>query len=143
MRRNLLSLIAVSIAAVMSFVSAAAQVEPGSAGGVLGKQNKSASGGEDTPVTTREKTKFREAHAKSLCAKIPGVWSWWVNGNVTFSSNGKVAQPQSNLSGTWSCSGDHVVVLWSHGYTDRLTLAPEGTHLSGTNGFMSVTADRL
>jgi len=63
------------------------------------------------------------------------VWSWLVNGNVTFRSDGTYVQPQSGLSGTWSCNSGHVVLFWSHGYTDQLTLSGEGTHLKGTNGF--------
>jgi hypothetical protein len=34
------------------------------------------------------------------------------------------------------------VMHWSHGYTDRLMLLRDGTHLEGTHGTVIVTGDR-
>jgi hypothetical protein len=31
---------------------------------------------------------------------------------------------------------------WNHGYTDRLSLSQDGTHLQGTNGFVTVSGSR-
>jgi hypothetical protein len=50
----------------------------------------------------------------------------------TFKSNGSYTQPKSSLNGTWTCKNDYVVMLWSHGYIDRLTLSRDGTHLGST-----------
>ena len=46
------------------------------------------------------------------------------------------------LTGQWTCSGGRVIMVWSHGFTDRLTLSADGTHLAGTNGFTRVFGDR-
>jgi len=43
---------------------------------------------------------------------------------------------------TWTCKNDDVVMNWSHGYTDRLRLLRDGTHLEGTNGTVIVSGDR-
>jgi len=64
------------------------------------------------------------------CASIPGVWSWFVNGDVTFHADG--TQEQGRYFGTWSCSGSSVTMSWSHGFDDDLTLSDDGTSLTGT-----------
>jgi len=66
----------------------------------------------------------------SGCSAIPGVWSWFVNGDVTFSPDG--TQQQGAYSGTWNCSGSQVHLSWNHGYEDEMTLSADGTQLSGT-----------
>lgn len=144
----------VFIVALLSWPTiAVAQLQPGSTGGTIGKTDKEISGGEETEPQGRPK---REAPARhpatterspdaypSSCGKMVGVWSWFLNGNVTFRSDGTVVQSQSGLTGTWSCHSGHVVISWSHGFTDRLTLSSEGTHLEGTNGVVTVTGDRM
>jgi hypothetical protein len=34
-------------------------------------------------------------------------------------------------------------MVWSHGYTDRLTLSSDGSRLEGTNGFVRVWGNRM
>jgi hypothetical protein len=120
-----------------------ALAQAGSTGGTIGKQDKSVSGGEERTVPKRSArpTGSRETHS-TACGKLAGVWSWFVNGDVFIKADGTFAQPQARLTGTWLCDGTNVVMLWSHGATDRLTLSPDGMHLSGTNGLMTVTGDR-
>lgn len=120
-----------------------ALAQAGSTGGTIGKTDKSVSGGdkETEPQRSIRSSKARTTEASS-CAKLAGVWSWFTNGDVTFKTNGSFVQPQVSLSGNWTCKNDYVVMIWSHGYTDRLTLSRNGTHLEGTNGFNAVSGDR-
>ena len=69
----------------------------------------------------------------SPCGRIPGVWSWFIGGDVTFKPGG--AAVQGGLTATWTCSNGRVVMVWSHGFTDRLALSADGTHMSGTNNW--------
>lgn len=75
----------------------------------------------------------------SVCRMIPGLWSWFVNGDVTFKSDGTLVQ--GPRTGQWTCRGDlHVTIVWSHGYTDELTLSPDGKTLGGANNVGSAVA---
>jgi hypothetical protein len=47
------------------------------------------------------------------------------------------------FSAAWTCNNDVVVMHWSHGYTDRLRLSRDGTHLEGTNGSVTGSGDRV
>jgi PAN domain len=73
--------------------------------------------------------------AAGACANIPGLWSWFANGDVTFNSDGTLVQ--GALTGEWVCTDGHVVIHWSHNYVDNLLLSPEGTHLQGTKNVNS------
>lgn len=65
------------------------------------------------------------------CANIPGVWSWFVNGDVTFSENGSLVQ--GPRTGIWVCSGTDVTIDWSHGFRDDLIISADGLSMSGRN----------
>jgi hypothetical protein len=75
----------------------------------------------DTPATS--------AAPATGCAAIPGVWSWFTNGDVTFRADGTLTQ--GSLTGRWTCTDGRVSVSWSHGYYDTLTLSADGRSLSG------------
>jgi hypothetical protein len=117
--------------------------QAGSTGGAIGKTNKSQSG--ETP-SIREVPKLHKQASSprnidgSSCGKMPGVWSWFNGGDVIVKSDGTMTH--NSESGTWSCKNDKIVMFWKEGWTDRLTLLRDGTHLKGTNGFVTVTGDR-
>jgi hypothetical protein len=71
--------------------------------------------------------------ADTPCQRIPGLWSWFINGDVTFRADGSLTQGQ--LTGRWSCSNSDrtVTITWSHGFTDHLVVSADGTRLSGSN----------
>lgn len=71
--------------------------------------------------------------ASASCDSIPGLWSWFVNGDVTFSAGGTLVQ--GPRTGRWTCdsASRQVRIVWSHGYTDDLILSADGTRLSGRN----------
>ena len=60
--------------------------------------------------------------AADPCANIPGLWPWFVNGDVTFNSNGTLVQ--GALTGKWVCTDGHVIIHWSHNYVDNLFAIP-------------------
>lgn len=70
-------------------------------------------------------------HAAGSCNAVPGVWDWFINGDVTFRSNGSLVQ--GSLGGRWQCANGTVTITWDHGYTDQLTLADDGRMMTGTN----------
>jgi hypothetical protein len=65
------------------------------------------------------------------CDSIPGVWSWFVNGDVTFSGDGTLVQ--GPLTGNWMCSEAEVTITWSHGFIDELTISADGLRMTGRN----------
>jgi hypothetical protein len=71
------------------------------------------------------------AQGAGSCAHVPGTWSWFVNGNVTFHANGTLTQ--GNLTGRWSCQGGLVRISWSHGFVDHVRVSVDGARMSGTN----------
>lgn len=66
------------------------------------------------------------------CSRIPGLWSWFINGDVTFKENGSLVQGE--LTGAWTCDEEGAVrISWSHGFFDTLMLSEDGSSLTGTN----------
>ena len=143
-------LLAVALVSVVvgSFAVTAAVAQGGSTGGTVGKIDKSQSGADAAPSVQPESKAGKPAKragasrniATSSCSKMPGNWSWFNFNNVVISPNGTATA--GPFSATWSCKDDSVVMHWSHGYIDRLTLSRNGTHLEGTNGSVTVTGDR-
>lgn len=125
-------------------VGTTAFAQAGSTGGIIGKTNKSQSGADETPSIPPVPKSHKQASPRNIdtssCSKMPGVWSWFQAGDVTVKPDGTMTQ--GSASGTWSCKNDKVVMFWSAGWTDRLTLLRDGSHLEGTNGFITVTGDR-
>lgn len=141
-------LIAAALVSVMlgSFaVTAKVFAQAGSIGGTVGKIDKSQSGTDQAPSTRPAPKVRKQASAPrnveaSSCSKMPGNWSWFNYPNVVIRPNGTATA--GPFSASWSCNNDSVVMHWSHGYTDRLTLSRDGTHLEGTNGTVTVSGDR-
>jgi hypothetical protein len=133
----------VSVAPGSLAFTAGALAQAGSVGGTIGKTDKSVSGGDQAP-SARPESKPRKSNAApnniatSLCGKMPGNWSWFNYPTVVISPDGTASAPP--FSATWTCNNNSVVMHWNHGYTDRLTLSRDGTHLEGTNGSGTVVS---
>jgi len=80
------------------------------------------------------------------CRLKAGIWSWFVNGDVTFRDDGTAVQippepahlPHGRLYagpilGKWTCSHGLVTIIWNIGFTDRLVLTGNGRRLAGSN----------
>lgn len=138
------------VSAVLGSMGAASQVfaQAGSIGGTIGKTDKSHSGTDEAPSIrpeprTRKPTKQADLPrnvATSSCSKMPGNWAWFTGVTAVIRPNGTATA--GPYSATWTCADDSVVMHWNHGYTDRLRLSRDGTHLEGTNGYITVTGDR-
>jgi len=68
---------------------------------------------------------------------ILGTWtSGWSSlfgaGDVTIKQGG-AAMHKSGITGQWLCTDGKVVIVWSHGYTDRLSMSADGKSLTGKN----------
>jgi hypothetical protein len=149
MSRLLVTTLAGALLLASSFAGAESQTaiaQAGSTGGTIGKQNKSVSGADEPTTANRSKPAAKPRQpvsartpapssrkTESPCGKVAGTWSWWVNGDVVVQPNGTAAQAASGLTGTWSCRDGEVAFIWSHGFTDRMRLSPDGTRLSGSN----------
>jgi hypothetical protein len=144
-------LMAVGLLTVMlGSVGAASQLfaQAGSIGGTIGKTDKSQSGADEAPSIrpesrTRKPTRQADTPhnvAPSSCSKMPGTWAWFTGVTAVIRANGTATA--GPYSATWTCANDSVVMHWNHGYTDRLRLSRDGTHLEGTNGFVTVTGNR-
>jgi len=95
--------------------------QAGSTGGVIGKQDKSISGGEeaDRPHAARHPTrsaaKAPETSSGHSCGRIVGRWSWYLGTSESvFHKGGSAGHPASGATGKWTCAGDTVNVVWSY-----------------------------
>jgi hypothetical protein len=122
----------------MLSVSVVAQIQPGSVGGAIGKQDKSISGGaeENTPRAAphaKRQATSRETSSGSACSRIVGTWSWGYGvSEMTFNQNGTVRQCVTGNKGTWTCSGSVVTSVFVTGDRDRITLSRDGNSASVT-----------
>jgi hypothetical protein len=119
----------------MLSVSAAAQLQPGSTGGTVGKQDKSISGGEerDRPRAAshpkQSATKSQETSSGSACGRIVGRWLWYLGITETvFDQNGTAHN--SGHTGKLTCAGATIRIAWDHGYVDHATVSPDGRSIS-------------
>ena len=144
----MIAAVLVSVMPLSLVLASKVSAQAGSIGGTIGKIDKSQSGVYEAPSFQPEPKARKPARqagapsniATSSCSKMPGNWSWFNWNNVVISPNGTATA--GPFSATWSCKDDFVVMHWSHGFTDRLTLSRNGTHLEGTNGHGIVTGDR-
>ena len=99
-----------------------AWAEEGSAGGTIGKQEKSVSGTEETDTPRRTSHPRRPVRAErerpsgSSCRSIAGTWSSWASsqfghGDTHFNADGTMTHPASK--GTWSCENGEYVHVWA------------------------------
>jgi hypothetical protein len=112
--------------------------QAGSVGGTVGKTDKSASGGEQSPDRSETKKSAGRAATSLSCDHMAGSWRWsWLDNTVvvTLMPGGSVSATNGNRA-SWTCSGRTLTVDWPAG-PDRLILSSDGKHLEGT-GFMGV-----
>jgi hypothetical protein len=102
--------------------------EPGSVGGTIGKQGKTVSGGNEKEAAPNRAT---SGETSSPCLGLVGVWSWSTGGETTIKPGGTLSKGE--LTGTWTCKGGQVVIVWKHGYVDQLSLSARDGHLTGKN----------
>jgi hypothetical protein len=112
-----------------------ALAQGGSAGGSIGKQGKSASGANEEPAPapppSRSKLRRSSSEADSSCRGMSGKWSWSTGGETVIRSSGTLSKGE--LTGKWTCKSGDVLILWSHGYTDRLVLSANEGRMAGKN----------
>jgi len=74
---------------------------------------------------------------------VPGTWSWtWINTYLVVIKPNGTALAGSSLTGQWSCTNGNVVIAWSNGTTDHMSLSNDGRHIQGTNGLIRVVGER-
>ena len=68
---------------------------------------------------------------RGRCDGLPGVWEWFSGRNAYFYPDGHLRG--GSFTGSWDCTLGEVVIAWSHGHTDRVTISSNGSYLSGFN----------
>jgi hypothetical protein len=139
----------VSLALAMFSVPCFAQVQPGSAGGSVGKIDKSVSGGEEpqTPPPARaapkpsNATPAKHAEESGGCGRIAGTWTWSNNLDVVVKSN-RTADATNGGHAVLTCDSGMYVFNWNSGNATRMTLAADGRRLSGMGSFGPESAVR-
>jgi hypothetical protein len=109
--------------------------EAGSAGGSVGKQDKSISGSRDAdgppPHAKPPVGAAKENTSRGTCGRIVGRWSWYLGiSDTIFRKDGTAFHPASGTNGKWTCAGGNSVnAVWNTGgktSTDRITVSPDG-----------------
>ena len=95
-------------------------VAQGSVGGVIGKQGKSISGGDEAPAPRPTAAPNRpsnpETAARSRCPNIVGIWNSWASGlfgksDTTFNGDGTSIH-KSGIAGKWWCETGQLRMSW-------------------------------
>jgi hypothetical protein len=133
--------------------SAPAFAQAGSVGGTIGQTDKSVSGGQAAPAQPSQgyprkprlsaiRPVSAPAHkAEAPACRLAGVWTWSTGGEAVIKPGG--ALTKGPLTATWTCKNNLAVLIWSHGFTDHLTLSPDAASLSGSNNLgFPITATR-
>ena len=123
--------------------------QSGSTGGAIGKQGKSASGGDDQPAPRPAPPRQRvrapaddsdaeprsAARSDGNCGRIAGTWAWFNSVDVVINAGGTM-QSSNGYRGTWSCEDGMYTLVWQPlGNQDKLMLSSSGKRLSGSGMF--------
>jgi hypothetical protein len=124
---------------LLASAAAIAQVQPGSIGGTIGKQDKSASGG-NTPEGYRPSTREQKPrHDKSAsCGRIAGTWKWG-GYTVVIRQDGSAQHSLASMNGTWTCKGRQYVFIWANKFINHVTLSTDGNSVEGVNDALGGT----
>lgn len=115
-------------ATVVAFATGA--LAQGSAGGSIGKQGKSASGGEDAPAPRASSNGGQTPATGKRCPNITGIWSSWASGlfgasDTNFRPNG-TATHKSGIEGTWRCEGGQIWLHWTGSEKHAVRFSADG-----------------
>lgn len=119
-----------------------AVAQAGSVGGVIGKTDKSVSGGEGAPDSrqarpTRKPPRSGKQSEAAVstggpCNRIIGTWLWYNGVSVTVHANSDRTTQSDGNSAKLVCADGVYAFTW-HGFaTAQMTLSPSGKRLSGT-----------
>jgi hypothetical protein len=143
MRHCMLLLITAFAAATFSIPATTVAQQPGSTGGTLGKTDKSATGGEEATPHSSNKTE-RHVHEPAVtggrgvskCGNLAGDWQYAHGPVARYTSGGAAIGLTDNSRGTWTCSGEEIIITWTSGvaagHIHRMTLSADGQHFVGT-----------
>ena len=130
------------VASAISCASAGTvAAQAGSAGGTIGKQDKSISGSERAvprPAKNQRQGRNKPSpasgrNAQKSCRSIVGTWASWASGvygkqDTKIRADGTIEHPTSK--GTWSCTAGEYIHVWdSFGARGPYTLSPDGKRL--------------
>jgi hypothetical protein len=113
-----------------------ALAQAGSTGGTVGKQDKSASGGEElaAPKSLAHKSASAPAAGKpksSGCGNVAAAYKW-PGGMVVVKADGTTTH-SLGFDGKWTCANGQVTIVWTNGYIDHFT--PTAGGFSAVNNF--------
>jgi hypothetical protein len=136
-------------ATLIALMLAAPAFAQGSAGGSIGKRDKSISRAHERRASppprapTARKAARRSSsdrpEKRASCGNFFGVWtsgggSWLYGENdTTFNADG-TARHLSGIQGTWTCEHGEIVLVWINWDNDRLKLSGDGKRLNSLAG---------
>jgi hypothetical protein len=127
-----------------------AQVQPGSTGGTIGKQDKSISGGEeaDRPRAAPHPKRSagpQQTSSSNTCALV-GTWSWYRGlTEMTFLPGGTMRSSVGPVGSTWTCTGKRTARSIASGNKEQYAIAEDGKSMFVTStwgGGIAFTATR-
>jgi hypothetical protein len=124
-----------------------ALAQAGSTGGTMGKQDKSASGGDEpaTPKSRSHKAASRPAADKSKssgCGNMVGTYKWILGTTTVIKVDGTTTH-STGPQGTWTCANGQLTIVWNNGYIDHLTPTATGVSVLTTNTGIQFDAQRM
>jgi hypothetical protein len=147
MRAQLLVLAIATPIYFFAQANAPAVAQAGSMGGTVGKQDKSASGGEEPAAPKSRSHKLAspptaEKSKSSGCGNIVGTYKWILGTTTVIKADGTTAH-STGPQGTWTCASGQVTIVWNNGYIDHLTPTPTGVSVLTTNTGIQFDAPRM
>jgi hypothetical protein len=130
--------------------SVVAQVQPGSVGGTIGKQDKSISGDEENtrvaPPLKRRDATTQPTSSGHPCSAIVGTWSWYRGVTQMTFLQGGTLQSSTGATATWTCTNKRSAQSVGKGSKEQYTVSQDGKsmHVISTwGGGITFTATRL
>jgi hypothetical protein len=119
-------------------VNPPAMAQAGSTGGTAGKQDKSASGGEEQaqPKSRLHKSTSRPAADRSKsssCGNVVGTYKWLLGTTNVIKADGTTTL-SNGPQGKWTCANGQLTIVWNNGATDYLSPTPSGFSIENNFG---------
>jgi hypothetical protein len=147
MRAQLLVLAIATPIYCLALTNYPAMAQAASTGGTVGKQDKSASGGEEQvqPKSRLHKGTSRPAADKSKssgCGNMVGTYKWILGTTTVVKADGTTTH-STGPHGTWTCANGQLTIVWNNGHLDHLTPTATGVSVLTTNTGIQFDAPRM
>jgi len=130
------------IAAALLILGIPAFGQAGSAGGTIGKPNKSASGQTTSAEPSRRakiRSEVKQSSGGKSCGAIAGIWTsnfsgFFGEGDVTVTKAGSYHHSTGLVTGSWTCSHGEFVFTATNGAVETVSMSSDGKRLEKQDG---------